>query len=52
MESTVVGIGRADGAAGCGPGLVDVLDDNHGLADGLVVVDEDRDLLVDMVGFQ
>ena len=41
---TLVGVGRHDGVAAL-PGLVDVLDDDGGLRDGVAVVDEHGHLL-------
>ncbi|THU64420.1 hypothetical protein C4D60_Mb01t26270 [Musa balbisiana] len=52
VEGALVGVGRQDGVAGISPGPVDVLHDDHRLADGLVVVEEDGDLLVHRVGSQ
>jgi hypothetical protein len=51
LNSTIERIRREDGGSG-GPDLVNVLNDDEGLADGLVGVDENGDFLVDGVGLE
>ena len=46
MDGAGVRVGREDGRRGGGPGLIDVLDDDEGLGDGLAVVEQDGDPLV------
>lgn len=48
----IIEVGREKVWACGGPGLIDVLDDDHGLADRLASMDEDRDLLVGRVRLQ
>jgi len=49
-DGAVVGAGGEDGRAGAGEGVVEVLQDEEGLAHRLAAVEEDGDLLVDGVG--
>jgi hypothetical protein len=51
LNSTIVRIRREDRGSG-GPDLVNVLNDDEGLADGLVGMDENGDFLVDGVGLE
>ena len=47
-----MGVGREEGGADAGERLVDVLNDDHGLAHRLAVVDEHGHLLVHGVGLE
>jgi len=47
-----VGVGREEGGADAGERLVEVLNDDRGLAHGLAVVDEHGHLLVHGVGLE
>jgi hypothetical protein len=49
VSSTIIRIRREDGRTG-GPDVVNVLNNDEGLADGLVGMDESRDFLVDGIG--
>lgn len=51
MNSTIIRIRREDGGTG-GPDVVNVLNNDEGLADGLVSMDENWDFLVDRVGLE
>jgi hypothetical protein len=51
-DGALVGVGGEEGRAGAGEGLVDVLQDDLRLADGLAAVDQHGDLLVDGVGLE
>jgi hypothetical protein len=51
LKSTIVRIRREDGGSG-GPYVVNVFNNQKGLADGVVGMDENRYFLVDRVGLE